>query len=79
MKIGLTLLAQASIDLKFWWEAFDSATYLLYRLPTAVLKHLSPFESLYGYKPDYAFVKVFGCAYFPYLQSYNKHKLYFKT
>ena len=26
VEIGLTLLAQASMDLKFWWEAFVSAT-----------------------------------------------------
>ena len=79
MEIGLTLLAQASMDLKFWWEAFDFATYLLNRLPTPVLKHISPFESLYGRKPDYAFLKVFGCACCPYLQLYNKHKVSFKT
>ena len=27
VEIGLTLLAQASMDLKFWWEAFVSATH----------------------------------------------------
>ena len=79
VEIGLTLLAQASMDLKFWWEAFDLSTYLLNRLPTPVLKHISLFESLYGHKPDYAFLKGFGCACFPYLQPYNKHKLSFKT
>ena len=52
MEIGLTLLAQASMDFKFWLEAFDSATHLLNHLPTPVLKHLSLFESLYGHKPD---------------------------
>ena len=68
------------MDLKFWWEAFVLATYLLNRLPTAVVeKKLSPFEVLYGRKPDYKFIKVFGCACFPYLQPYNKHKLAFKT
>ena len=55
MEIGLTLLAQAFMDLTFWWEAFDSATYFLVHLPTPVLKHISPFDSLYGHKPDYAF------------------------
>ena len=32
-----------------------------------------------GQKPDYKFLRVFGCACFPYLQPYNKHKLAFKT
>ena len=79
VEIGLTLLAQASMDLKFWWEAFDSTTYLLNRLPTPALDHSSPFESLYGRRPDYQFLKVFGCACFPYLQPYNRDKLAFKT
>ena len=57
VEIGLTLLAQASMDLKFWWEAFVSATYLLNCLPTPVVeKKLSHFEVLYGQKPDYKFL-----------------------
>ena len=39
---------------------------------------MSPFESLYRNKPDYQFLKVCGCACFPDLQPYNKHKLEFK-
>ena len=79
VEIGLTLLAQASMDLLFSWEAFVSATYLLNRLPTSVLHHFSPFGSLFGYPPDYKFLKIFGCACFQYLQPYNKHKLAFRT
>ena len=79
VEIGLALLAQATTDLKFWWEAFLSAAYLLNRLPTPVLKDLSPFGCLFGYKPDYHFLTVFGCSCFPYLRPYNKHKLAFKT
>ena len=47
VEIGLTLLAKAAMDLKFWWEAFLSPVYLLNRLPTPVLKGLSHFESLF--------------------------------
>ena len=79
VEIGLTLLAQAAIDLKIWWEAFLSAVYLLNHLPTPVLKDPSPFECLFGYKLDYHFLKVFGCSCFPYLRPYNKHRLAFKT
>ena len=79
VEIGLTLLAQATMDLKFRWEAFVSTTYLLNRLPTMVMKNFSPFEALYGRKLDYNFLRVFGCACFPYLQPYNRHKLAFRT
>ena len=56
VEIGLTLLAKASMDLKFWSEAFVSATYLLNRLRTVVMKNLSPFEALHGRKPYYNFL-----------------------
>ena len=78
VETGLTLLAQASMDLIFWWEAFVSPVYLLNRLPTPVLNFLSPFEYLFKQKPDYTFLKVFGCACFPYLAPYNTHKHSFK-
>ena len=67
------------MDLKFWWEAFVSTTYLVNRLPTPVLNQSSPFEFSYHQKPDYKFLKVFGCACSPYLKPYNIHKLDFKT
>ena len=66
------------MDLKFWWEAFVSATYLVNRFPTPVLNQSSPFEFLYHQKPDYKFLKVFGCGSL-YLKPYNIHKLDFKT
>ena len=53
--LGLTLLAKASMLLKFWWDAFVSAVYLLNRLPTQDLQHKSPFELLFHQHPDYHF------------------------
>lgn len=66
-KLGLTLLAKASIPQCFWWDAFTKATYLINRLPTPSLQHKSPYYSLYKTQPDYTFLKTFGCACFPYL------------
>ena len=51
--IGLTLLAQASMDLNFLWEAYTSGVFLLNRLPSPILnQYSSPFELLFGFKPD---------------------------
>ena len=30
-------------------------------------------------KPDFNFLRVFGCAYWPYLRPYNKHKMDFRS
>ena len=59
---------------------FSNLLIIKYRLPTPVVeKKLSSFEVLDRQKADYKFLKVFGCACFPYLQPYNKHRLAFKT
>ena len=79
VETGLSLLAQASLPLKYWDEAFSTAVYLINRMPTAVLNNRSPFEVLYHSKPDYKGLKVFGCQCFPYLRPYNRYKLQFRS
>ena len=34
VEFGLTLLSQANLPLKFWWEAFSNAAYLINRMYT---------------------------------------------
>ena len=75
VETGLTFLAQAHLPLKFWWNAFHTATFIINRLPTPILDNKSPFEKLFTKKPDYSVMRVFGCACFPYLRPYNHHKL----
>jgi IS30 family transposase len=47
VEVGLSLLAHASMPLKYWDEAFLAATYLINRLPTKVLGFCSPLERLF--------------------------------
>ena len=75
VETGLTLLAQSAMPLKFLWEAFSFAVYLINRLPTITLLMKSPFEAVYHRTPDYMQLRVFGCSCFPYLRPYNKNKL----
>jgi hypothetical protein len=79
LEVGLSLLAHASMSLKFWDEAFSTATYLINRLPSRVINFVSPFEKLFGTQPDYTWLKVFGCACWPHLRPYNTRKLEFKS
>ena len=64
-KIGLTLLANASLPLKFWDHAFMIATYLINRLPSLNTKNKSSYQILFNKIPDYKFLKIFGCACYP--------------
>ena len=79
VEVGLALLANASMPLKFWDEAFLTATYLINMLPSSVLDNEIPFERLLKEKPDFASLRVFGCACCPNLRPYNTHKLAFRS
>lgn len=50
VEVGLSLLAYASMPLRFWDEAFASAVFLINRTPTKLLDHVSPLEVLYDKK-----------------------------
>lgn len=72
IEVALTLLAHASMPLKFWDEAV---------LTTVYKKSLmfSPIEKLFDTKPAYSFLPTFGCACWPNLCPYNTHKLAFRS
>jgi hypothetical protein len=65
------------MPLKFWDEAFLTAVYLINRLPSKVINSQNPMERLFGKKGDYSFLRIFGCACWPNLRPYNRHKLEF--
>ena len=78
-EVGLTLLAQASMTLRFWDDAVATATHIINRIPPSSLLSTSPFEVLFRKQPDYTAFKVFGCACYPFLCPYNKHKFEFRS
>jgi hypothetical protein len=79
VEVGLALLANASMPLKFWDEAFLTATFLINLLPTKVLNLETPTERLLHVTPNYDALRVFGCACWPNLRLYNKRKLAFRS
>jgi len=54
------MLHDAGLPQILWAEAFSIATYLCNRTPTRALDGLTPFELLYGMKPDLADLRTFG-------------------
>ena len=79
VETGLTLLAHASVPFRFWSDAFVTACFLINRIPTRRLHMKSPLEVLLNETPDYSLLKVFGCACWPHLRPYNKHKLEYRS
>lgn len=65
VEINLTLLAQASMHLNFWWDAFLTSTTLINGLPTDVLVGKSPMQLLLKKDLDLKSLKIFGCACYP--------------
>jgi hypothetical protein len=77
VEVGLSLLAHASMPLKFWDEAFLTATYLINRTPSRLLDYHTPLERLFWTKPEYLSLRAFGCACWPNIRPYNNKKLEF--
>lgn len=65
VEVGLALRAGASMPLKFWDEAFLVAVHIINILPSRVINNETPVERLLHVKPDYASLRVFGCACWP--------------
>ena len=66
VELGLTLLAKAGLPLKYWWDSFVSAVFIINRLPTPSLDQATPYYLLFQQAPYYSFFKTFGCSCYPY-------------
>jgi len=78
-RLVLPYLLTPIYQIFFWEDAFLTAVYIINRLPTPILQHKSPYEMVNNSKPDFNFLRVFGCACWPYLRPYNKHKMDFRS
>ena len=61
MEAARSVLYKANLPLNFWAEACSVAVYLHNRSPAVALKDQTPFECLFGTKPDVSNLRVFGC------------------
>ncbi|GJZ79178.1 hypothetical protein Tco_0644015, partial [Tanacetum coccineum] len=55
------LLIQSGLPDSFWAEATVTATYLIYRSPSTVLKKKTPMDLWSGYPVNYEILRIFGC------------------
>lgn len=77
VEVGLILLAQAYLHMKYWGYAFSCAVHLINWLPTPVPKNRSLFFVLHGTPLGYDHLQVFGFCCYPYLCPFNQYKLEF--
>lgn len=78
VEVGLALLANASMPLKFWDQAFLTATYLINLLPSKVINLEALVERLLHGKPNFSSLRIFGFACWLNLRPYNSRKLAFR-
>jgi hypothetical protein len=79
VEVGLSLLAHASMPLKFWDEAFLTATFIINLLLSKVFNNETPVQRHLKVKPNYNSLRIFGHAYWPNLHPYNKRKLAYRS
>lgn len=70
-----TLLLESFVPSRFWCEALSTAVYLINRLPSSSLNHVSPFTQLFGHTPDYSGLRTFGCVCYVHLPPHERTKL----
>ena len=63
-------LYQSRLPKDFWGEALNTSVYIANRLPIA--DRVSPFEAVYGRKPNLDHLRVFGCKAFVHEQRVKK-------
>jgi histone deacetylase 1/2 len=63
VEVGLSLLAPASMPLKFWDEAFLTTTFLINLIPSKVINNETLVERLLHTSPNYDSLWIFGCVY----------------
>ncbi|KAJ0535144.1 putative RNA-directed DNA polymerase [Helianthus annuus] len=74
-EVARALLFHARLPKKFWYDAYATAAFLINRLPSPVLHHSSPYEVLFGSRPDYSLLRTFGCLCYPFLGDTRADKL----
>ena len=75
METVRTMLVESKLSQQFWGEAVSTAEYLKNRSPTIAVKGMTPFEALYGKKPNVKHLRVFGCVCYPLIMKDERKKL----
>ena len=75
LESACSMMFHAGMPKEFWAKAIHTATYVHNRSPTSLLKNVTPFERLFGQKPDVSNLRVFGCIAFKHIPDAERSKL----
>ena len=60
--------------MNFWGDCVATAAYLINTTPSPLLQNNTPYELLYGKRPDYSALRVFGCLAYSSTLISSRHK-----
>ncbi|CAI5731968.1 unnamed protein product [Peronospora farinosa] len=60
VEMARSMIYHMEVDRSWWGEAIMAAAYTINRIPNTARPNVSPFETLYGSKPDLSHFRVFG-------------------
>lgn len=75
VEIGLALLNHNHLPLCFRDNVLHIAYYVINCMLSPISYNQSPFQRLFHNDPNFSFIHVFGCACWPKLRPYTRHKL----
>ncbi|XP_076901307.1 uncharacterized protein LOC143555679 [Bidens hawaiensis] len=61
LETARVLKFEAKLPTHFWGECIMTEAYIINLLPSEIIENKTPYEIIYGQKPDYESLKVFGC------------------
>lgn len=74
VELALASMFHAQLPQVYWPDIFESIVFIINRLPHSAVNFQISYTLLFHKDPDYAFLKVLGCLYYPCLRSYNSNK-----
>lgn len=61
LETARALSFQSNLPLKFWGDSIQCAAFLINRMPSTSLDGMTPYEKLFGKKPNIACLRSYGC------------------
>ncbi|KAL0641206.1 hypothetical protein Bca4012_103214 [Brassica carinata] len=79
MEVARSMMFHTNVPKRFWSYAVQTACYLINRVPTKILKNLSPFEVLNKSRPFIDHLRFFGCVCYVMVPGEQRNKLEAKS